>query len=78
MVQSGVLAKCFRPTSYRSVGHSSPYRTWVQFANRAEECGEGLFDHIWDSVNAHLGTNAHSFPELVEQLGIMRFNHFQF
>ena len=32
-----------------------------------------VHDHIWDAVNAHLGTNAHSFPELVEQLGIMRF-----
>ncbi len=31
--------------------------------------------HIWEAVNAHLGTNAHSFPELIEQLGIMRFGH---
>ena len=30
---------------------------------------------IWDEVNAHLGTTASSFPELVEQLGIMRFGH---
>src|SRR5207249_6453180 len=48
---------------------------WIQSASRAEECGEGLFDHIWDAVNTHLGTIAHSFPELVEQLGIMRFGH---
>ena len=34
-----------------------------------------VHDHIWDAVNAHLGTSAHSFPELVEQLGIMRFGH---
>ena len=26
-------------------------------------------------MNAHLGTNAHSFPDLVEQLGVMRFGH---
>ena len=32
-------------------------------------------DHIWEEVNAHLGTDAHSFPEVVEQLGVMRFGH---
>ena len=32
-----------------------------------------VHDHIWDDVNAHLGTDAHSFPELIEQLGVMRF-----
>lgn len=60
---------------HRSVGHNAPYRSWVQSANRAEECGEGLYDHVWDAVNAHLGTSAQSFPEFVEQLGIMRFGH---
>jgi putative DNA methylase len=34
-----------------------------------------VHEHIWDSVNVHLGTNSHSFPELVEQLGIMRYGH---
>src|SRR5262249_25949562 len=34
-----------------------------------------VHEHIWDSVNSHLGTHAHSFPELVEQLGILRFGH---
>jgi len=34
-----------------------------------------VHDHIWDAVNAHLGTQARSFPELVEQLGIPRFGH---
>ena len=33
------------------------------------------FDHIWDAVNTHLGTSAHSMPDLVEQLGLMRFGH---
>jgi putative DNA methylase len=59
----------------RSVGYKAPYRVWVQSASRAEECGEELFDHIWDAVNAHLGTRADSMVELVEQLGIMRFGH---
>ena len=42
---------------------------------RPEEVMDTVHDHIWDAVNTHLGTSAHSFPELVEQLGIMRFGH---
>jgi len=60
---------------HRSVGHHARHREWVQEACRPEECGDDLFDHIWDQVNAHLATGAHSFTELVEQLGIMRFGH---
>jgi adenine-specific DNA methylase len=33
---------------------------------------------VWPKVNrhyAHLGLNAHSFPELIEQLGILRYGH---
>lgn len=59
----------------RSVGHYAPFREWVESACRPEECGNELFAHIWENVNAHLGTNAHSFPELIEQIGIMRFGH---
>src|SRR5215472_11643473 len=40
----------------RSVGHHAPYREWVHASCRPEECGDGLFDHIWDAVNSHLGT----------------------
>lgn len=42
-------------------------------AKRAEELGDEVSSHIWLRVNEHLGTNAHSFSELVEQLGVMRF-----
>lgn len=59
----------------RSVGYKAPYRDWVEQACRPEECGEGLYEHVWASVNTHLGTDAHSFAELVEQLGVMRFGH---
>ncbi len=51
------------------------YRERVEKAKRPEEVMDTVHDHIWDAVNAHLGTCAHSFPELVEQLGIMRFGH---
>ena len=59
----------------RTVGYHAPYLEWVKAASRPEECDDTLFSHIWDAVNEHLGTKAHSFPELVEQLGIMRFGH---
>jgi putative DNA methylase len=52
-----------------------PYRELVEEARRPEEVGETVHAHIWGEVNAHLGTNAHSFPGLVEQLGLMRFGH---
>jgi len=51
------------------------YRKRVETAKRPEEVMDTVHVHIWDAVNAHLGSNAHSFPELVEQLGIMRFGH---
>ncbi len=51
------------------------YRERVDQAQRPEEVMETVHDHIWGAVNAHLGTSAHSFPELVEQLGILRFGH---
>ena len=52
-----------------------PYLEWVNQAQRPEEVIDTVHDHIWDMVNIHLGTQANSFPELVEQLGVMRFGH---
>lgn len=52
-----------------------PYRERVDLAQRPEEVSDIVHAHIWDAVNDHLGTSAGSFPELVEQLGIMRFGH---
>ena len=40
-----------------------------------EDASAGHYAHVWAKVNAHLGTHARSMPELVEQLGIMRFGH---
>ncbi len=50
-----------------------PYRELVRASKRPEELGDVFFSNIWNEVNEHLGTNASSFPELIEQLGIMRF-----
>ena len=52
----------------------SNYRKRVVQANRPEEV-PNVHDHIWDSVNSHLGTRSKSLPELLEQLGVMRFGH---
>lgn len=54
---------------------AQPYRQTASSVLRAEEVGDALHSHIWPRVNAHLGTQAHSLPELVEQLGLMRFGH---
>jgi len=51
------------------------YQERVDIVKRPEEVMATVHDHIWDEVNAHLGTTAQSFPDLVEQLGIMRFGH---
>src|ERR1700719_3409572 len=32
-----------------------------------------LFEPVWGEVNEFLGTEARNFPELIEQLGILRF-----
>jgi putative DNA methylase len=52
-----------------------PYKELVELAKRPDEVGASVHEHIWTSVNDHLGTQSFSFPELIEQLGIMRFGH---
>lgn len=49
------------------------YQDCVQNAERLENCGEDVHAHIWENVNHHLGTSASTMPELIEQLGVMRF-----
>ena len=53
---------------------AAPYRERVANSRRPEEV-PSVHEHIWEEVNAHLGTSAYSFSELVEQLGVMRFGH---
>jgi putative DNA methylase len=53
---------------------SFSYLERVSAAKRPEELDQNeLFDPVWCEVNAHLGTEAQNFPELIEQLGILRF-----
>ena len=53
---------------------SFSYLERVAGAKRPEELDQKeLFAPVWGAVNRHLGTEASSMPELVEQLGILRF-----
>ena len=51
-----------------------PYAERLEKVKRPEELlEEELLAGVWEEVNAHLGTEAYSISDLVEQLGIMRF-----
>jgi putative DNA methylase len=53
-----------------------PYAKRLRHVRRPEECDEAaLLAPVWPAVNRHLGTDAHSLPTLVEQLGVARFGH---
>ena len=55
---------------------SLPYVERLKIVRRPEECEElDLLTPIWSSDNRHLGTNARSLSELVEQLGVARYGH---
>ncbi len=55
------------------------YEEKAGVGKRPEELNQDwLYAPVWAQVNrhyAHLGVNAQSFPELVEQLGILRYGH---
>lgn len=53
-----------------------PFKERVRIVERAENVNpEALYGPIWKRVNEHLGTDATSFADFIEQLGIMRFGH---
>ncbi len=50
------------------------FKEWLDLGDRAEQVDQDrLYAPIWPAVNAHLGTDAQSIPQLVDQLGIARF-----
>jgi putative DNA methylase len=63
----------------RALARLPSYEAKASLAKRPEEVDQDwLFAPVWPKVNrhyAHLGLNAHSFPELIEQLGILRYGH---
>ncbi len=65
---------------YGQMLHTLPnYEARAALCKRPEELAQTeLFAPVWAAVNhhyRHLGINAHSHQELVEQLGILRFGH---
>lgn len=51
-----------------------PYSEKLEYCDRPEQI-EGPSSETWQVINEHLATHAHSLPELVQQLGEMRFGH---
>jgi putative DNA methylase len=50
------------------------YDRKLTYCMRPEEIA-GPSEATWQEINAHLGTEAHSLPELVNELGSRRFGH---
>ena len=50
------------------------YDEKLTYCDRPEQI-PGPSEATWTEINTHLGTNAHSLPELVHQLGERRFGH---
>ena len=50
------------------------YDEKLVYCDRPEQI-DGPSDAAWEEINAHLGTDAHSLPELVQQLGERQFGH---
>ncbi|PND29973.1 hypothetical protein C1I89_32095 [Achromobacter pulmonis] len=63
----------------RALTTLTSYVEKASLGKRPEEVDqEWLYAPVWTAVNqhyAHLGVNAHSFSELIEQLGILRYGH---
>ncbi len=51
-----------------------PYSEKLRYCVRPEQI-DGPSPAAWEAINAHLGTQARSLPELVEELGQRRFGH---
>lgn len=63
----------------RALATLSSYEEKANISKRPEELDQDwLYAPVWPKVNrhyAHLGINAQSFPELIEQFGILRYGH---
>lgn len=77
MDDEGAWARC-KPPAQRKLGRAAfdalPYAERIAHCERPENV-LGPDAEAWASINAHLGTNAASLPELVEQLGQRAFGH---
>ncbi len=63
----------------RALARLPSYEAKAARCKRPEEVDpDWLYAPVWPKVNqhyAHLGLDVHSFPQLIEQLGLLRFGH---
>lgn len=75
-IDDEALKRRAKSTKHAAIINDLPYLERLNLAYRPEEISDDeLYGPVWKDVNVHLGTNAYNFPELVAQLGIMRFGH---
>lgn len=77
MDDAGAWSRC-KPAAQRKTSQTAFNR--LPYAERIAECERpenvaGPSSAAWAEINAHLGTQAKSLPELVEQLGQRTFGH---
>jgi putative DNA methylase len=63
-----------RPVVDRAVFDAMTYAYRIEHCDRPENV-TGPRPEAWAEINAHLGTNAYSLPQLVEELGQRAFGH---
>jgi putative DNA methylase len=68
------MAREQREALQRLVFTRLSYDQKLVYCDRPEQI-DGLSEAAWEDINAHLGTTAHSLPELVRQLGERQFGH---
>lgn len=66
------LAKPLQQALLTVLLRQMPYAQYLEYCLRPEEIS-GPDAQTWQSINAHLGTQAQSLPELVQELGERRF-----
>lgn len=68
------VPKAEREALQNRVFLSMAYEERLEYCDRPEQI-DGPSMEAWASINAHLGTQARSIPELVAELGVRRFGH---
>lgn len=68
------LSKSEKEELQRQVFERLPYSEKLEYCDRPEQI-DGPSPEAWTEINTHLGTNAQSLPELVQELGERRFGH---
>jgi putative DNA methylase len=71
---TAALSKPEKEELQRLVFERMPYSEKLEYCERPEQI-EGPSLEAWQEINAHLNTHAQNLPELVQELGEVRFGH---